>query len=198
VDTEKAFALLKALRYEIGAQLMVGLPGDDEIIAMKSARRTALLGPQFVRIYPAIVLKNSLLAKWYTQGNYAPLSLDRSVELVKKLYLYFAEQKIAVVRMGLQSERSFDTEKAILAGPYHPAFGHLVYSRLFLDAAAQILGSHKSFANRISLRVHPRSVPKMRGFKNGNLAELKKKFQIAAIDIVPDPALSENAVHLVR
>ncbi len=91
-DTVKAVAVLKERGYEIGLQMMVGLPGDDEATSLATGRRIADLAPDFVRIYPAVVLKNSLLAKWYKEGKYTPLSLEPCVTLVKKLHLLFLKK----------------------------------------------------------------------------------------------------------
>ena len=103
LDTEQAVALLKARKYTIGLQMMVGLPGDDEAKTLTTGRRIAGLGPDFVRIYPTAVLANSPLAAWYQQGKYAPWPLKQCVTVVKKLYLMFINNKIQVLRMGLQS-----------------------------------------------------------------------------------------------
>ena len=138
-DTVKAVAVLKERGYEIGLQMMVGLPGDDEATSLATGRRIADLAPDFVRIYPAVVLKNSLLAKWYKEGKYTPLSLEPCVTLVKKLHLLFDEKKIPVIRMGLQASADLENGTTILAGPYHPAFGHLVYSEIFLDMVKDYL-----------------------------------------------------------
>ena len=128
-DTQKAAALLKQRHYETGIQMMVGLPGEDEDSSLSTGHRIAELAPDFVRIYPTVVLKNSLLAKWYQNGKYLPWSLERSVAQVKRLYLLFKKKGIRVIRMGLQAVKDLDSGTAILAGPYHPAFGHMVHSR---------------------------------------------------------------------
>jgi histone acetyltransferase (RNA polymerase elongator complex component) len=59
--------------------MMVGLPGDDETGALTTAQRIADLAPDFVRIYPTLVVANSRLAGWYKSGDYAPLSLEEGV-----------------------------------------------------------------------------------------------------------------------
>ena len=73
--------------------MMVGLPGDDDAGAISTGRQIAALCPNFVRIYPAVVLEHSPLAGWYRKGQYTPLSLSASVTLVKRLYLMFQERQ---------------------------------------------------------------------------------------------------------
>ncbi|MBW1847089.1 MAG: hypothetical protein JRJ27_08100, partial [Deltaproteobacteria bacterium] len=100
------------------------------VSTIETARTIADLSPDFVRIYPTVVLKNSLLARWYKQGIYEPMDLDPCVTLVKEIYMLFKEKDIRVIRMGLQETEDLVKDSSILAGPYHPAFGHMVYSEI--------------------------------------------------------------------
>ena len=190
VDTKKAVCLLKERNYEIGIQMMVGLPGDDDTGAITSGRRIAELYPDFVRIYPTLVLDKSPLAGWYRKGEYTPLSLQQCVTLVKRLYLLFRQNGINVIRMGLQASESLDKESTILAGPYHPAFGALVYSEIFLDKAVSILESKKDLHDMVSIKVNPRHISRIRGQNNRNIKTLKQKFHIRSIEIIPDMTLA--------
>ncbi len=67
-----------------GAQVMVGLPGDNDARAVRTAEELAVLKPDLARIYPLLVLHGSRLAQWYKTGQYAPLSLDQAVNQTKK------------------------------------------------------------------------------------------------------------------
>jgi histone acetyltransferase (RNA polymerase elongator complex component) len=193
-DTQRAVALLKDRHYEIGLQMMAGLPDEDEASSLFTAHRIGELEPDFVRIYPTIVLKNSPLARWYRNGTYRPWSLERSVAQVKKLYLFFKKRGIRVIRMGIQASEDLESDAAILAGPYHPAFGHMVHSEIFLDMATEILGNTSVSQDTATLKVHPKSIPKMRGLKNRNVSTLKKRFQLKFLKIVPDASLAEDAL----
>jgi len=193
-DTKKAVRLLKERNYEIGLQMMVGLPGDDETKAQLTGRRIAEMSPDFVRIYPTVVLAGSLLAKWYQNGKYAPIPLEQCISLVKKLYLLFCENDIKVIRMGLQASEDLEKGSEILAGPYHSAFGHLVFSRIFLDMATAILESEVSIRDEVCIKVHPRAISKMRGLKNINIEILKRKFNIKSIKVIPEIFLAEDSL----
>jgi len=193
-DTKKAIRLLKKRDYEIGLQMMVGLPGDDETKALLTGRRLADMSPDFVRIYPTVVLAGSLLAKWYQNGKYIPMPLEQCITLVKNLYLLFRENNIKVIRMGLQASEDLEKGTEILAGPYHSAFGHLVFSKVFLDMATAILESEVSIKNEVCIKVHPRSISKMRGLKNKNIETLKRKYNIKSIKIIPDISLAEDSL----
>lgn len=195
-DTQRAVALLKDRHYQIGLQMMVGLPEEDEAGSLSTAYRIGELEPDFVRIYPTIVLKNSLLARWYENGTYRPWSLERSVAHVKTLYLFFKKKNIPVIRMGLQASEDLDSGAAVLAGPYHPAFGHMVHSKIFLDIATEIM-EHKSVSHdTVTIKVHPKSISKMRGMKNSNMETLKRRFRLQSLDIVPNPTMDEDRLSI--
>ncbi|MDI6687804.1 MAG: radical SAM protein [Desulfobacterales bacterium] len=193
-DTEKAVCLLKERNYETGIQMMVGLPGDSDTGAFATGSRIAELYPDFVRIYPTLVIDKSPLAGWYRNGKYTPLLLQECVSLVKRLYLLFEEKNISVIRMGLQASESLSKESTILAGPYHPAFGHLVFSEIFLDKALSAMELENPLHDKISIRVNPKSISRIRGLNNSNMAILKKRFNIKSIQIIPDLNLTENAL----
>jgi histone acetyltransferase (RNA polymerase elongator complex component) len=195
-DTEIAVQLLNTTPYEIGLQMMIGLPGDADAPAQMTARKIASFAPDFVRIYPAVVLKGSPMAAWYAQGRYTPLTLDAAVEQVKGLYLFFQDQSIPVIRMGLQASDELNSENTVLAGPYHPAFGHLVMSSVWLDKASELLASENIRGQRALLYVRPENISNMRGQRNGNIIKLMERFQLRAVDVKPDEKLIGEAIRL--
>ena len=191
-DTVRAFEQLKMRNLGIGLQMMVGLPGDDESGALTTAQKIIDLGPDVVRIYPTLVVSNTRLARWYRRGDYTPLSLEEGVSLVKKIYLKFNQAGINVIRMGLQASKDLDNGATVLAGPHHPAFGHLVHCEFFLDMAVAAIESADSINQNLTIFVHPRSIPKMRGLKNSNIEKIKTRYQFKSIMVVPDSSLLEE------
>jgi histone acetyltransferase (RNA polymerase elongator complex component) len=195
--TACAADLVKAGGYELGIQMMVGLPGDDDAGAMSTGRRIAALDPDFVRIYPSVVLEHSPLADWFRKGLYTPLSLSAGVSLVKRLYLMFQESNIAVIRMGLQVTADLENGSVLLAGPFHPAFGHLVIAEIYRDRVIELLKTSNRPLGAVTLRVHPKRISVMRGLKNENIHYLKKRFHIRRIDVTGDPLLPDHHISLV-
>ena len=80
--------------------------------------------------------------------------------------------------MGLQASADLAKGSTIVAGPYHPSFGHLVHSAIFFDKAKDALTAKKDLPDNVSINVHPNSIPKMRGLNNSNIDCLKKYFCI--------------------
>ena len=188
--TVRAVERLKLLHLRFGLQMMVGLPGDDASSALKTTQRIIDLGPDFVRIYPTLVVANTRLARWYKRGDYTPLSLAEGVTLVKKIYLKFNQAGITVIRMGLQASDDPEDGVTVLAGPHHPAFGHLVHCEIFLDTAMSTIEAANSLKDTLTIFVHPRSISKMRGLKNSNIEKLKERYQFKSIAVVPDSSLA--------
>ena len=197
-DTENAVSLLKTGNHAIGLQMMVGLPGEDESSCLSSGRMIADLLPDFVRIYPTVVLKGSLLARWHQQDKYEPLPLQAAVNRVTKLYKIFIEKEISVVRMGLQSTGGLEGEDSIIAGPYHPSFGELVYSEVFYESASALIHALAMTEKVVCLKVHPRSVSKLKGNKNNNINRLMSSHALRSIQIISDSSLSINEIDIVR
>jgi len=127
-EVERAMEFLAAGGMVIGAQLMLGLPGDTTAKALDGAGRLIALGPDFVRLYPVLVLAGTPLAGLYAEGRYAPLSLPRAVALAARMVESFEMAAVPVIRLGLPP--SPELEAALVAGPYHPAFGELVRARV--------------------------------------------------------------------
>jgi histone acetyltransferase (RNA polymerase elongator complex component) len=186
-DTETAVKRLKSQNYQIGLQLMVGLPGDSQNTLRATVQKTAAMLPDFLRIYPTIVLKGSPLARWFEQGEYVPLTLSSCISLVKDCLLFFWEKNIPIIRMGLQASERLQMGTSILAGPYHPAFGHLVYSEIFLDRVTSYLKQNNSGTRSISIYVHPKNTSRLRGLNNQNIEVLKNIFHLKTIHINQDP-----------
>ncbi|MDM8518150.1 hypothetical protein QUF76_18285, partial [Desulfobacterales bacterium HSG16] len=176
-------SFLKECRVQTGMQMMVGLPGDDEATVMETALKIVEMSPDFIRIYPVVVLKNTGLANLYRKGKYQPFSLEESVRITAKIYLLFEKHNIPIVRMGLLAHKDLEAGTMILAGPYHPAFGHLVYSKVFLDRANSEIDKMKIKKDRLEIRVHPRNISRVRGHKNKNIEIINGMWNFHAIDV---------------
>jgi histone acetyltransferase (RNA polymerase elongator complex component) len=195
-DTVRAVEQLKERHFSIGLQMMVGLPGDDETGALTTAQKIIDLAPDFVRIYPTLVVANSRLAGMYKSGDYAPLSLEEGVSQVKKIYLRFKKEGIAVIRMGLQASDDLENGTTVLAGPYHPAFGHMVHAEIFLDMAIAAIESASSRKETLTIFVNPRSISKMRGLNNSNIKRLQSRFQLMSLAVKPDASIPEDSLKI--
>lgn len=196
-QSRHAAELLKKTHVRLGCQIMTGLPEENEDSAIKSARDVASLGPDFVRIYPLVVLAESRLAVLYKEKKFIPMDIKNCVERVKKLYKIFAEQNINVIRMGLQASQGLDKPGTILAGPYHPSFGHMVLSSIMLDRARAAIDALSGIPEAVVFRVHPTDTSRLEGLCKTNIKTLKNEYPgIKQIYINPDPEKEKNDLTL--
>ncbi len=192
-----AVELLHGGDFEVGIQIMVGLPEDDTGRNAHTVDRVIQLNPHFVRIYPTLVLKGTPLERLYRSGRYTPLSLERAVDLCKRAFLRFHRAGIPVIRLGLQSSPELETTGCVLAGPYHPALGHLVESSLFYDMASHLMLKHRQYRN-LRMKVSPSDVSNIRGQKNQNLHQLKQRFGLSDIRIEADEGQPRGNLILIN
>ncbi|MEE9164933.1 MAG: radical SAM protein [Nitrospinota bacterium] len=172
---EDAASLIKENDLELGIQLMPGLPGDTENKIIKTSEQVCKIKPHFLRIYPTVVIKNTLLEKLYLKGEYATLSLKQAISICKKMLLLFQYNHIPVIRMGLQPTETLLKPGTIVAGPFHSAFRELVLSSILYDRLfVSIKKNLKS--ETFTVFVHPSELSTFMGNKKENVKKLKKEF----------------------
>ncbi len=132
-DTVKAAELIKRRGFTLGIQTMLGLPGADRKTELYTVQQVIKLKPALVRIYPTIVLEGTELARMYLEGKYKAMQLAAAVDLSAVIIPAYEKNGITVIRTGLQSSDNIGEGGKIIAGPYHPAFGELVRSRIALN-----------------------------------------------------------------
>ncbi len=140
---KKAAELIKKFGFELGIQLMIGLPASNLEIDIQSAIKTVSLKPQISRIYPTIVLKETELANIFYKGEYNSISLDEAIVRSKIIYSLLEFNNINVIRVGLQPSDSLFEDNSIIAGPFHPSFGELVEQAIYFDFLKKIYEKDK-------------------------------------------------------
>ncbi len=183
-DSINAVKLLKDNGIETVIQLMPGLPGDSSKISLESAQKAADLFPGAVRIYPAVVLKDTKLEKAYLEGSYSPLTIESAVEICGRMLKIFNKQRIPVIRIGLHPF-SPDESGSIISGPYHPAFGFLVKSRLKRDEIKEKLISmlnDNPGSRKLVLELPLLCSEEYIGHRKENIRHLKEKFNLETLE----------------
>ncbi len=196
-DVYQAVHLIKAYGFRLGIQLMTGLPKDTKERSVFSSKLAALLKPEFIRIYPTLVIKETHLLKLCRMGEYQPLSLETAVDWTKEMYQVFLRDQIPVIRMGLQPTDLIAEGKEVVYGPFHPAFRQLVESSYFLDLITAMLSKIDvplPNAAPIIIRCNPRDLSQVIGHHRKNLLTLKKFYP--NLKISPDPAVKSMKLDL--
>jgi histone acetyltransferase (RNA polymerase elongator complex component) len=182
-DTINAIYLLKESGLQAGLHLMAGLPKETPDGFIFSLNKTIELHPDFVRIHPVVVLRGTALAAEFLRGNYQPLSIAEAVSLCVLAWNKLAVSGIRVIRTGLHWTKEMEDKSALLAGPIHPAFGHLVLSALFYDSIRILLADLPEKAKEITFCLSPQDVSNFRGLNNSNVSAIKKLYPQAVIKV---------------
>lgn len=190
----KAVKLLREAGFQVGIQMMIGLPLQTTRSLMKTVRLIASLRPDFVRIYPVLVLRGSRLARLYDEGQYKPLSLGGAVARAARIKKVFAEHDIRVIRIGLQA--GADLERSLVAGPYHPAFGEMVASRIMFKQTRKLLAN--SGHKRVVVRINDKDQSVFRGVKSCYMKRLSALGLRERFTLQTDPDLPRNSVHIIH
>lgn len=181
-DVVRAISLLRDGGLSVGMQLMLGLPGQSFRSLRKTVAGTIHLQPDCVRIYPVLVVEGSGLAAAYGADRYHPLSLDKAVLQAAYMKKSFDQARIRVIRMGLQAGATL--ERSLIAGPYHPAFGELVLSRLMLRQTRRLLQGQK--ADHTTLVINRRDLSIFRGIRSANMHRLAELGLLDSFSLVTD------------
>jgi histone acetyltransferase (RNA polymerase elongator complex component) len=195
-DTINAIDMLKKTSMKIGVQLMVGLPGDNEESLIEGTKQIAALSPDFARIYPLLVFHGTPLATWYREGRYSPPDLSEAVHMVKKMVKIFNFYGVEIIRMGLQASDTMADPSMNMAGPWHPAFGHLVRSEIFYDMLCEKLDQYPHCQAIVKLQIYPGTVSVLMGDRKINMQKLKLRYPDYIFQICTDESVPAHDFYL--
>lgn len=187
-DVYKASELIKAYGFSLGLQMMTGLYKSSERDEIYTAEKFAEIRPETVRIYPTVTLKNTELEKKFYEKEYCPPSLEDSVKLCARLYGFFTERGIKVIRLGLHSIEP----DSYVAGPWHPAFSELCQSEIILKEIKDRLKEKGKY----TIYVNNSFVSKAIGQKKSNIIELKNSGYDCKVKC--DPNLKNHEIKIER
>ncbi len=171
-DIRRASKLIIENAFSLGLQMMIGLPGDTPEKALYTAREIVAAGADNTRIYPALVLKNTAMARMYNEGKYQALALEQAVRITKELTMIFEAGGVKILRTGLHPSEELNYGRSLIAGPYHPSFKELVLSSRFKDTLAGLF--EKRHKGNYSVLVSPQSINYAIGYASSNRSYFNK------------------------
>lgn len=184
-DVVKASKLIRWYGFELGHQMMVGLPESTTVDEINTAKQLIKLKPKMVRIYPVLVIKNTKLEKDYNDGKYKPLTVIQAVEVCKELVKLFVKKHIEVIRIGLQPTDTItnpDNDKSeVVAGPFHPAFRQLVESGMWYDVIVEKIKQLNTKVKEVVVTVNPADVNNVIGQRKDNINNLRDVYDVNLI-----------------
>jgi len=192
-DTINAVKILKKRGFNVGAQLMPGLPGDSKEVFMDTVDNIIGLKPDMARLYPTLVIRGTKLAQLYKQGKYTPMRLKDTINLCKEACIRLENAGIPVIRIGLMSSPSLLEKGEIIAGPWHPSLGFLVRSAIHLEKIRPYLPYMDEIKN-ILLHAPKEEIPLIMGYKKSGIRHIESVTGAMIKDIIPDDSIASGEV----
>ena len=160
--------------FELGLQLMPGLPGFSSDSLQRTIQTTISQKPNFVRIYPTLVIKGTKLDDIYEQGMFKPLTLDEAIKITAQMKTEFDAANIKVIKTGLHSDIA---KSDIIAGPFHPAFGELVRAEIMFNKIV------KEYKPDLTLYISPKDVSLFKGHGGKLIERIEETFGLQHLPI---------------
>ncbi|MGQ9631940.1 MAG: elongator complex protein 3 [bacterium] len=172
-DVADAVKLLKEHGIRVSLHLMLGLPKSSPAQDIFSLEEAIKLGPDFMRVHPTLVIKDTDLSRDYLEGRYTPLTMQETIPLCKYVVLRLEQARIPLIRLGLFPSVDLQRDGVVVAGPYHPSLRFIVDSKIFYDRMNRSVNSANS--SEVTLYVNPHDLPKAYGYRRENLDEFARR-----------------------
>lgn len=191
----KSSKLIKDYHFNLGIQLMPGLPGDTFDTIKYTTQQVIKIQPDFVRIYPTLVIIETALAELYNKGLYDPLTVEEAVDISMYMYEQFVKHDIKVIRIGLQPTKNIMEGKDVIAGPFHSAFRELVISQYIYKLIKQVLDSiDNKTSNSITFEINNKDISLLIGNKKINKKRLSNDFGINKVRLAINNQFSRGTI----
>ncbi len=177
--------------FVLGGQMMVGLPASTPEREKETALAICQGGAKECRIYPTVVLRNTALAAMNRRGEYTPLTVEEAVWRCVPLRELFAQHHVTVLRMGLCENEELRRNDAMVAGPYHPAFGELVEQACMKQKIEAFLLGKETRGKRLEIIVSPRSVSRITGH-GGLKKNLLTRYELTDMTLQTDGNMTDG------
>ncbi|MDR1020807.1 MAG: radical SAM protein [Synergistaceae bacterium] len=175
---KQTMVTLRDAGFRLGAQIMIGLPGQAPESSMRDIESIASLmtgetGKTWdLRVYPCLVLRGTELESLFKAGQYVPLVLEDAVREAGALLLAADRLGFRAIRVGLLESASL--RESVVAGPYHQSFGELALSeKLALEFAAKT-------ARKEPWKIDPRKISQLTGHGGRGIKRLAELTGISA------------------
>ena len=183
-DVYNAVNLIKESNFILGLQMMLGLPGDNEERSIYTAKEIIRLKPDFVRIYPTLIVKDTYLETLYFEKKYKPLSVEQAVDISSIILMLFEYADINVIRIGLQPTENICSESGeVIGGPFHPSFRQLVESKIYGLILDEFFETRRIVGCDIKIDINKKEVSNIVGQKSINIKTIRNKYDLRKVSV---------------
>lgn len=178
-DTIRASKLIKIWGFNLGHQIMVGLPKSTLISEKQTMESVIKMSPKELRIYPVYVLEDSELYEMYKKGIYKALSIEEAVSRVVEIVKLCQTTNIKIIRLGLQSTDEITSKSSHIYGPVCDNFAEYVMAEIAKEEMEKIILSKKlESKEEIIFQIPKKFVSIVIGPKKINKDYFKNKYNI--------------------
>lgn len=138
-DVKQATKLIHKFGFDLGLQVMIGLPESTLKEEIQTIKECIKLKPKMIRLYPVYVLEGSELYNMYKQKIYTPLELKEAIERTRKVYEECIKRNINVIRIGLQTTEEINQNNNSIAGPVCDNYREKILSQIAVDNVDKVI-----------------------------------------------------------
>lgn len=158
---------------EFGIQLLPGMPGSTPENFYTDVQYAISLKPKCLRFYPCLVVAGTALAIHWQKGLYQPWDISTTVKALGKALSRAWSEYVPVIRLSLAPEEVLD--RAVLAGPRHPALGSMVQGEALVYTVQKKIRT-------VGRQLSTVSLPSFcKGFFYGHAGTLKERWKSIGI-----------------
>ncbi len=191
----RASRLIKDYGFTLGHQIMPGLYKDSFEKMIETAEKSIEIGPDIVRIYPTLVIKDTFMEYLYKNDLFKPLSLEEAVDISAILLQMYQDHGINVIRVGLQVTENINLENDVVAGPFHPALRQLVEQKIYLDRIKALIEENKLYqSDKLEILSNKAYTSSLVGNKAVNKKYLLNKYKFKKLSY---SSIDEDKIYLV-
>lgn len=173
-DVKVASKLIKKYKFELGHQVMIGLPNSTEEKEIYTIKQCLKLKPDVIRIYPVYVLKDSKLYDMAINKEYMPLTIEEAIERTKKVYEECVNHQVNVIRIGLQTTEEINEDNMNILGPVCDNYKERILSSIAKDELSKKVSKLKKY-NKVNIIVPEKTKNFVIGSKKENIEYFEKE-----------------------
>ena len=134
-DVREVVLATKRLRdsaFKVGYHIMPGLPGSDfkkDLKMFRTLFENPNFRPDYLKIYPTLVVKGTELYRMYENGDYRPYTTEEVVELIARAKRYIPEYvRIQRIQRDIPVNRAIGLDRGNVRQMVHERLRELGYS----------------------------------------------------------------------
>ena len=187
-----ACELLVRYGFELGGQMMVGMPCADLQSELRTASDIVGFGASTCRIYPMVVFRETPLYRMAVSGEYSPLTNEEAARRAAACARVFIDAGVEILRIGLHASRNLADAPF---GANHPAMGELVESEIYYGVIKEKLAGQR-VSGTVTIQIPRGELSKCVGQKGACRARLAAETG-AEIRFVQTDALQKYDVRII-